>query len=63
MSSSAGAGSFIEEVIDHVAAQGTAAERARFWSDELPVDESDRRIDHEKLLAKPPKDTRCSWRL
>ena len=48
---------FLDDVIDHVAAQGTAAERARYWTTRSYTPAVRRRLDHDELLSKPPADT------
>ena len=58
--SSASAGklaAFLEDVIDHVAAQGTAAERARYWTDASYGDPTVRRFPYRRGLDRPPADT------
>jgi predicted component of viral defense system (DUF524 family) len=50
-------GSFISEVIDHVAAQGTAAQRSRYWGDRSYRQRPAVALDHERALMKPAQDT------
>jgi hypothetical protein len=48
---------FLDEVVDHVAAQGTDAERARYWSSTTYRESLGRRVDYDTALRKPPADT------
>lgn len=48
---------FLGEVIDHVSAQGTSSERARYWTDTSYMPRSNLRMDFERRLLKPPADT------
>jgi hypothetical protein len=48
---------FLDDVIDHVASQGTAAERARFWTSKSYSALYQNRVDFSAVLDKPPEDT------
>ena len=50
-------GSFLEEIIDHVAAQGTSAERALYWTNESYRGDPARKTDLEPALTRPALDT------
>jgi predicted component of viral defense system (DUF524 family) len=50
--------SFLNDVIDHVAAQGTDAERSRYWTGVSYGQSLGRRVDYDSALTRPPADTR-----
>lgn len=49
---------FLEDVIGHVAAQGTSLERSTFWTDKVNQQPDASHIDFEPSLESPPADTR-----
>ena len=49
--------SFLEDVIDHVAAEGTSGARSRYWTDLSYGREDEQRLDFSSLLRKPADDT------
>ena len=55
--STSGLSSFLSDIIDHVAAQGTSAERARYWSGVAYDEPRGKRMDHVQELTKPAADT------
>lgn len=52
-----GVARFIEDALDHLAASGTADERARFWESRSYADRTTVRADWDSLLVRPAADT------